>query len=328
MTSSRDRCVFIFYLASLAIIITLLESTFSFKFAQAQHCQAPLFKSNRLASFKTSQNNGKEESKENTTHNKLKQTTQNNHKSKSKNRISGGFTVAEGQFPAFASLLIKFQRETNICSGVLISDRHILTAGHCIYSSFARVSSIEVSFGVNAPSSWRGSDTKKYRAKRWCLSSRYSNGWLGASTSDFAVITLDEIVEFSDFLQPACKPSRRVNEQDECYSLGIGKTDEISFPRSLQALQVRKVWCYDEIGFDRSRICFSATNNGGDSCSGDSGGPAMCNIVDEAGKPSWQVHGLVSYGEKMCVSRNGRQQTYFDTQRQWHQVEQLMNSCT
>lgn len=45
-------------------------------------------------------------------------------------RIVGGYDARQGQFPFVAS--VRTPQNQHLCGGVIISRRHILTAGHCV----------------------------------------------------------------------------------------------------------------------------------------------------------------------------------------------------
>ncbi|KAF2903321.1 hypothetical protein ILUMI_02866 [Ignelater luminosus] len=61
------------------------------------------------------------------------------------NQIVDGDTIEEGEFPWMASLMYQLRNidYKYICRGTLVSNRHVVTAAHCVHSRNVNISSIE-----------------------------------------------------------------------------------------------------------------------------------------------------------------------------------------
>ena len=109
-------------------------------------------------------------------------------------RISGGWNAYPGQFPWMARIEIRNHDNQFICGGTLISDRHVLTAAHCLFNDNGDYTfqSLNITLGAadvsveNEPG-------------------RQTFGWKGIVTytdwtllkNDIAIITLSRPVDFT-----------------------------------------------------------------------------------------------------------------------------------
>lgn len=229
---------------------------------------------------------------------------------KDKGYMNGGENAIYGEWPSFVRLDIMREEGTALCGGVLISDRHVLTAGHCFNGSKdgsrARVKPhlVKVVLGDH---NRRLTDEHEIirHGKEICISSRYNDPHDIGSRYDYSVLELDSPVNLNDYISPACLPYNITDSDDShCYVVGIGITKFDSFiglhqfSQVLQKMRLKRVSCY-QWGFsdsDRSRYCFTKASGPGDTCGGDSGGPVLCLNKHK----KWTVVGTVSYGLEGC----------------------------
>lgn len=249
---------------------------------------------------------------------------------KLKARMSEGIRGADGQFPQFAGIEFNDIYDNRIrCSGVLISQTHVLTAGHCAALELLKKDShIRVGLTPDPMALWKFMEKRVKVAARWCRHPRFNPNEESPMRYDLSVIKLTSPVELERHVQPACLPSRRVKADDFCYSLGIGYLSNKS-PLPADYMRILPVKYHKDIYEsmeDKSRIGFRASlpENNGTTCKGDSGGPVLC-IID--GK--FEVHGLLSGGSSECKVFDSEMLTsvYFDTHSRLEDIIELVLSC-
>ncbi|XP_038190293.1 chymotrypsin-C [Arvicola amphibius] len=210
-------------------------------------------------------------------------------------RVVGGEDAVPHSWPWQISL--QYLRDgvwRHTCGGSLITERHVLTAAHCISETLT----YRVALGKNdltvedeEGSVYADVDTIYVHEKWNPIFVR----------NDIAIIKLANPVELSDTIKVACLPEEGVvlPQDYPCYVTGWGRlwTDGPIADVLQQGLQpivnhaTCSRWDWWFLMVSKSMVCA-----GGDgvisACNGDSGGPLNCPAEDG----SWQLHGIVSFG--------------------------------
>lgn len=244
-----------------------------------------------------------------------------------RDKIVGGTPAQLGSWPWIAALGYQdVNRDGDLrndplswwCGGALITDRHVVTAAHCVKNNRVNSKLVAVRLGeldMN-PDVADGATPVDIPIERTFVHSKYSTF---DNTNDIALLKLQYPVTFSKFIQPICLLSaselNNINlAKTMPYVAGWGSTkshqnDERKAPAvtSLMEVQVpivNSTECrenyknYRNVIDDRV-ICAGYAKGGKDSCRGDSGGPLMWPK-----KEQYFLMGVVSYGTKVCGQPN------------------------
>ncbi|KAK3085691.1 hypothetical protein FSP39_007284 [Pinctada imbricata] len=218
-------------------------------------------------------------------------------------RVVNGDEVKPGTWP-FVVELLGGRRRVHFCGAVIIGQRWVMTAAHCIGPK-RKSDGIYLNIGGIrrfAYSKYR--QTK--RAKVFYVHPDYSSMTV---ENDIALIETSSPIQFNDYVRPVCLPG----SDDEtpvgtrCYVAGWGKTgkNEADFSPTLMEVSLNIVeWRKCKKDIDNAPITtpFELKSNnicagGGfshDACSGDSGGSLLCPS-DPSGD-TWKATGIVSWG--------------------------------
>lgn len=112
------------------------------------------------------------------------------------NRIVGGKETNPAEFP----WIVGFQRQGKLyCSGTLITNRHVLTAAHCVDSFEPYELKVFVG-GHNVTNDY--TETRRVKKIR-----AHTDFDIFTFNNDVAVVDLDKPVKFGPKIQPACLPN-------------------------------------------------------------------------------------------------------------------------
>ncbi|XP_017781229.1 PREDICTED: trypsin-1-like [Nicrophorus vespilloides] len=222
-------------------------------------------------------------------------------------KIVGGGDALPGEFPWLVSIT---RRGGHFCGGSLITNRHVLTAAHCICSGVGndilKPASIKVSLGQYDLR--KESDAYEMTVSTITAHPEYK---CNKVKSDIAILKLDQPISWTSKVLPACLPlgsddlAYRKYENILATVAGWGWTNENSSKGGrANILQKAKVnvlenercrqW-YKSQGkktkIQETQMCAGHEQGGVDSCWADSGGPLM---VDQSSQT--MVIGVVSTG--------------------------------
>ncbi|XP_017038939.1 serine protease grass [Drosophila ficusphila] len=230
-------------------------------------------------------------------------------------KVSGGKTAKPGDFPWVALLKYNINNPRPfLCGGSLISDRHILTAAHCIVG---QPEVIAVRLGEHDLESeedchYLGGINRvclppyeEFGIEKIHVHPSYVHGQI---SYDIAVIKLDRVVKEKSHIKPVCLPidqkSQELDFDQSFFIAGWGGTDKaVAATKLQQALITRKNLneCrkfYNKDDVTDNHICATGTGIK-HTCQGDSGGPVF---FKHRFKNTYRVvqYGVVSFGGSRC----------------------------
>ncbi|RVE48475.1 hypothetical protein evm_006911 [Chilo suppressalis] len=208
-------------------------------------------------------------------------------------RIIGGVETAVNEFPWVARLSYfnKFY-----CGGMLINDRYVLTAAHCVKGFMWFM--IKVTLGEHD----RCNETTR-PVTRFVSELVANNFTYTTFKHDIALLKLNEPVEVTDEVKPICLPHADDNTFVGVKAIATGwgsVTEEKNHSCRLMEVElpvlsneVCKATKYDSKMIADSMLCAGYPETGGkDSCQGDSGGPLCAERRDK----QYELLGVVSWG--------------------------------
>ncbi|XP_011647067.1 venom serine protease Bi-VSP-like [Pogonomyrmex barbatus] len=225
-------------------------------------------------------------------------------------RIVGGDPAPLGAWPWITALGYRNSKNPNVprwlCGGVLISSRHVLTAGHCVYGRSdlykVRISDLDLN------SDYDGAEPFEDFIERMTVHPEYNPK---SYTNDVAVLKTTQEIPFTYLRHPICLPVDDFNRNknvENTYPFVAG-WGSVYFhgPTSTRLLQTQipvttQQECKNAFRnfrttvIDNRVLCAGFANGGKDACQGDSGGPLMS--INPRNQHTFYVIGVVSYGFK------------------------------
>ena len=189
------------------------------------------------------------------------------------------------------------------CGGVLINDRYVMTAAHCLTQFTPQDVMILLGARGNLSSLFQG---EFYAVEKFIPDPRYSS-IDRHQLYDFGLIKLDRQVKFDANITPVCLPGRNFkgDKFDSLLVAGWGRVSE-NGPRSPVLLETEIIEmplseCQKLLGTKKiteGHIC--AGDDKRDACSGDSGGPLL--TTDKSTGRVYTV-GVTSWGVECAHSK-------------------------
>ncbi|XP_047383180.1 kallikrein-4 [Sciurus carolinensis] len=202
----------------------------------------------------------------------------------------GGFHIINGEDciphsqPWQAAL---FKGDEFFCSGVLVHPQWVLSAAHCLQSSYT------VGLGLHSLEDNQEPGSRMMEVLLSIQHPQYNNPFFA---NDLMLIKLNESVSESDTIRKISIASQCPTPGDSCLVSGWGLLKNGRLPKLLQCTNISVVSekvCSELYAplFHYSMFCAGGGQDQRDSCNGDSGGPLVCNR---------SLQGLVSLGQAQC----------------------------
>ncbi|XP_033225050.1 venom serine protease 34-like isoform X2 [Belonocnema kinseyi] len=192
-------------------------------------------------------------------------------------RIVGGENTGVNEYPMMAGIVDLLYVHV-FCGGSIISNKHVLTAAHCLRNRDA--DELAVLIGDHDLTTGRDANASLFRIYNYVLHPSFS---LTKRNSDFdiAIITVTDIIQFTNEVGPACLPFQHNHDSFSgslVELLGWGST-EFAGPTA-DILQKAKVSVINLSECVRSNPAITdhqlcTLTKGKDACQFDSGGPVL-----------------------------------------------------
>ncbi|KAF7396204.1 hypothetical protein HZH66_007066 [Vespula vulgaris] len=234
-------------------------------------------------------------------------------------RIIGGTRTALDEFPWMTLLEYQHPRgRTTACGGVLINERYVLTAAHCLKGKDLPKTWTLTSVRLGEYDTSSEKDCIQEEDEVICSDDPITVGieeqivheqYRPLSKDqkyDIALLRLSRNIVSTKYIKPICLP-RTPSFGQKMYVAGWGKTEFNSssdLKLKLALPLTDKNDCdrtYDQVGIRLGfgQIC-AGGQKGKDSCRGDSGGPLMSIENLPNGDGIWVTVGVVSFGPTPC----------------------------
>ncbi|XP_047471300.1 venom protease-like [Penaeus chinensis] len=210
-------------------------------------------------------------------------------------RIVGGVPAREAEFPWVVAVMRTGANPNQYCGGALISNRHVLTAAHCLAgfdwsTIWVRVG--EYDFSQNGDTPHIDVQIADFRLHSNFNSRTFEN--------DIALLILGQPVTFNKHVRKICLPPAGesfINRRATVTGWGaLAYQGPVSPVLNKVELPIwdneRCDAAYDQ-PIRSTMLCAGLPEGGQDSCQDDSGGPLMVEINN-----NWAVVGIVSFGTR------------------------------
>ncbi|KAF2349732.1 Serine proteases trypsin domain [Trinorchestia longiramus] len=219
-------------------------------------------------------------------------------------RIVNGVEALPGHWPWTVVVnLNPYGLGSIICGGTLISDRYVITAGHCIVRAMIDGKRTLDYFSVKVGVLQWEAPVEAIQLKAFHAAPLYD---ADSFADDIAVLELFKPVTFNETVQPICLPQEFedfIGQQAYVTGWGHNQSTGSSYTDFLQETEVQVLSQHkccqvlkspqDSLEKRKAALCAGYVDGRTDACQGDSGGPLM--VETQCGR--WVLIGVVSYGQ-------------------------------
>lgn len=186
-------------------------------------------------------------------------------------KIAGGRPADPGEYPWMAALITKNAINGAFCGGVLITDRHVLSAAHC--SNRIKIQELYVRLGEYSFETANETRTRDFRVAEIRQHADFDTA---TYENDIAILKLLRPSLFNSYIWPICMPPAGENwDGKRAVVIGWG-TQFFSGPHSPTLMEVSlPIWknsdCQLKYAHNIPETVMCAGAAQADSCQGDSG---------------------------------------------------------
>lgn len=186
-------------------------------------------------------------------------------------KIAGGRPADPGEYPWMAALITRNIRSGAFCGGVLITDRHVLSAAHC--SNRIKIQDLYVRLGEYSFETANETRTRDFRVEEI---RQHVDFDAATYENDIAILKLIRPSVFNSYIWPICMPPMSTNlESRQAVVIGWG-TQFFGGPHSPTLMEVTvPIWnndaCQKKYAHRIPDTVMCAGADQVDSCQGDSG---------------------------------------------------------
>lgn len=223
------------------------------------------------------------------------------------NKLSiNGIRTPKGQFPWAVPIFEKTddRKPKYICGSTIISQRHLVTAAHCMYDqqvgTLRNANDLTTVPGMYNIDNFFDSELQERAVSKIIVNEDYYFEDTALTDSDIAVLVIDQPVTYNDLVRPVClwgesdNLEQIVGAKGFVSGWGITETGDAKFPSYVTATIVDRRDCSRKLEkaiAPMSRL-FCADGHGSVPCTGDSGS----GLVIKRGQ-RYFIRGIVSVGQ-------------------------------